>query len=199
MINFLVSFFKLSFFEPYMFFLLGAAFNIQQTREGLNPNPLIFYVNAAGSNIGQDKSSPYAGMLSPLFGALLLYSLLLGGLIVIAAYILGRRRGSIIAFLLLALPGIASALGLWPRINYFPDTFVLRGTGMLGSVWGMFPLIFMGLLTGWSVIVILSDWLDFKDKFRHYYDPILRTFFERKGLANEATNWLNGLSNPTPT
>jgi hypothetical protein len=27
---------------------------------------------------------------------------------------------------------------------------------------------------------------------------ILRTFFERKGLANEATNWLNGLSNPTP-
>ena len=28
----------------------------------------------------------------------------------------------------------------------------------------------MGMLTGWSVIVILSDWLDFKDKFRHYYD-----------------------------
>jgi hypothetical protein len=28
---------------------------------------------------------------------------------------------------------------------------------------------------------------------------ILRTFFERKGLANEATNWLNGLSNLTPT
>jgi hypothetical protein len=28
---------------------------------------------------------------------------------------------------------------------------------------------------------------------------ILQTFFERKGLANEATNWLNGLSNPTPT
>jgi hypothetical protein len=28
---------------------------------------------------------------------------------------------------------------------------------------------------------------------------ILRTFFERKGLANEATNWLNGLSNPPLT
>src|SRR5215467_5436742 len=28
---------------------------------------------------------------------------------------------------------------------------------------------------------------------------ILRTFFERKGLANEATNWLNGLSNSTST
>src|SRR5262245_16670937 len=102
------------FFEPYAWFLLGAAFNIQQTREGLNTNPLIFYAYAPSSNIGQDQSSPYAGMLSLLFGALLLYSLLLGGLIVIAAYILGRRRGSFIAFLLLALPGIASTFGLWP-------------------------------------------------------------------------------------
>ena len=172
MSNFLVSFFTLGFFEPYMQFLLGAAFSIQQTREGLNPDPLIFHAYAPGSNIGQDQSSPYAEMLWPLLGALLLYSLLLGGLIVIAAYILGRRRGSFFAFLLLVLPGIASTFGLWPRINYFPDTFVLRGTGSLGSVWGMFPLVFMGLLTGWSVIVILSDWLDFKDKFRHYYDHL---------------------------
>ena len=36
----------------------------------------------------------------------------------------------------------------------------------------MFPLVFMGLLTGWSVVVILSDLLDFKDKFRHYYDHL---------------------------
>jgi hypothetical protein len=143
MINFLVR-----FFEPYMLFLLGAAFNIQQTREGLNPDPIIFHVYAPGSNIGQGLPSQYAGMLWLPFGALLLYSLLLGGLIVIAAYILGRRRGSFIALLLLALPGISSTFGLWPRINYFPDTFVLRGTGMLGSVWGMFPLVFMGLGTG---------------------------------------------------
>jgi len=72
--------------------------------------------------------------------------------------------------LLLALPGVAVTLGLWPNIPYSPDTLVLRGTGMLGSPWGMFPLVLMGLLTGWSVVLILSDLLDFKDKFRHYYD-----------------------------
>jgi hypothetical protein len=26
----------------------------------------------------------------------------------------------------------------------------------------------------------------------HLFHPILRTFFERKGLAKEAMNWLNG-------
>jgi len=30
------------------------------------------------------------------------------------------------------------------------------------------------------------------------YEAILRTFFERKALAKEAANWLNGLSNSTP-
>jgi hypothetical protein len=166
MSSFLVSFFTLGFFQPYTSFLLGAAFSIQQTREGLHSTPPVFLFS------GQDQSSLYAEMLWPLFGALLLYSLLLDGLIVIAAYILGRRRGSLIALFLLALPGIASTFGLWPPINYYPDTFFLRGTGMLGSVWGMFPLVSMGLLTGWSVVVILSDWLDFKDKFRHYYDHL---------------------------
>ena len=34
----------------------------------------------------------------------------------------------------------------------------------------MFPLVLMGLLTGWSLVVILSDLLGFKDNFRHYYD-----------------------------
>jgi hypothetical protein len=166
MISFLVR-----FFEPYLGFLAGAAYNIQQTREGLNPDPIIFYAYAPGSNIEQGQPSLFEGVLF-IFGVLLLYSLLLGGLIVIAAYILGRKRGSFIALLLLALPGILSMFGLWPYINYLPDSLVLRGTGMLGSAWGMFTLVFMGLLTGWSVVVILSDLRGFKDKFRHYYDHL---------------------------
>jgi hypothetical protein len=36
-------------------------------------------------------------------------------------------------------------------------------------------------------------------QFIRFLHAILRTFFERKALAKEATNWLNGLSNPTPT
>jgi hypothetical protein len=166
MISFLVR-----FFEPYRQFLAGAAYNIEQTREGLNPNPIMFVANVTGSNIEQGPPSLFGGVLLP-FAALLLYSLLLGGLIVIAAYILGRRRGCFIALLLLVFPGVASTFGLWPYINYLPDSVALRGRGMLGSAWGMFPLVLVGLLTGWSVIVILSDLLDFKDKFRHYYDHL---------------------------
>jgi hypothetical protein len=166
MISFLVR-----FFEPYLGFLAGAAYNIQQTHEGLNPNPVMLYASVTGSNIEQGPPSLFEGVLLP-FAALLLYSLLLGGLIVIAAYILGRRRGSFIALLLLVFPGVASTFGLWPYINYLPDSLVLRGTGMLGSASGMFALVFMGLLTGWSVVVILSDLRGFKDKFRHYYDHL---------------------------
>ena len=160
MISFLVR-----FFGPYIQFLAGAAYSIRQTREGLNQVPTNFDAFVT------DKSSQVEVIWVP-FVALLSYSLLLGGLIVIAAYILGRRRGSFIALFLLALPGIASTLGLWPYINYLPDSLVLGGTGILGSVWGMFPLVFMGLLTGWSVVVILSDLWDLKDKFRHYYDHL---------------------------
>ena len=169
MISFLIR-----FFEPYLAFLAGAAYNIQQTREGLNPDPINFIAYPPSSNIEQGQlslSELLEGVGLP-FIALLLYALLLGGLIVIAAYILGRKRGSFIALFLLALPGILSTFGLWPYINYLPDRLVLRGTGVLGSAWGMFTLVFMGLLTGWTVIVILSDWLDFKDKFRHYYDHL---------------------------
>jgi hypothetical protein len=103
-------------------------------------------------------------------GILVLYSFLLVGLIVVAAYVFGRWRGVFTALLLLALPGVAAIFGLWPNINYSPETIVIGGTGTLGSPWGMFPLIFMGLLTGWSLVVILSDLLGFKDTFRHYYD-----------------------------
>jgi hypothetical protein len=159
------------FFEPYVLFLLGAAYNVQQTLEGLRLRSSSFLVQDADGNIVQSYWSPFEAAMFSLL-VLLLYSLLLFGFLLVAAYILGRRRGIYTALLLLALPGFASTLGLWPRINYLPETFVIGGTGTLGSAWGMFPLVFMGLLTGWSVVVILSDLLDFKDKFRHYYDHL---------------------------
>ena len=156
------------FFDPYVLFLLGAAYNIEQTREGLRITPLNFLLQGVDGNMVLSYQSPWEATML-LLGILVLYSLLLVGLIVIAAYILSWSIGSFTALLLLALPGVAATLGLWPNITYSPDTLVLRGTGMLGSPWGMFPLVLMGLLTGWSVVLILSDLLDFKDKFRHYY------------------------------
>ena len=154
------------FFVPYIQFLLGAAYNIAQTIEGLRPTSLTFIVGGADSRMELSYFAP----LEVIVGILLLYSFLLVGLIVVAAYILGRRIGAFTALLLLALPGVAAMFGLWPNINYSPETIVIGDTGKLGSPWGMFPLVLMGLLTGWSVVLILSDLLDFKDKFRHFYD-----------------------------
>jgi hypothetical protein len=154
------------FFVPYIQFLLGAAYNIAQTIEGLKPTALTFIVGGADSRMELSYFAP----LEVIFGILLLYSFLLVGLIVVAAYILGRRIGAFTALLLLALPGVVAIFGLWPSINYSPETIVIGGTGMLGIPWGMFLLVLTGLLTGWSLVVILSDLLGFKDNFRHYYD-----------------------------
>ena len=81
----------------------------------------------------------YFAPFEVIVGILLLYSFLLVGLIVVAAYILGRRIGAFTALLFLALPGVAAIFGLWPSINYSPETIVIGGTGTLGSPWGMFP------------------------------------------------------------
>jgi hypothetical protein len=156
------------FFVPYIQFLLGAAYNIAQIIEGLSPTTLTFVIGGADSRLELGYSVP----IEFIGSMLLLYSFLLVGLIVVAAYILGRWRGAFVALLLLVLPGVASIFGFWPDINYSPATIVLGGHGTLGNPLGMFPLVFMGLLTGWSLVVILSDLLGLKDNFRHYYDHV---------------------------
>jgi hypothetical protein len=156
------------FFDPYIQFLLGAAYNIAQTIEGLRPTSLAFIVGGADSRLELGYFAP----LEVIISILLLYSFLLVGLIIVAAYTLGRRIGAFTALLLLALPGVAAMFGLWPNIKYSPETIVIGGTGTLGSPWGMFPLVLMGLLAGWSLVVILSDLFNLKDRFRHYYDHV---------------------------
>src|SRR5690349_5732732 len=117
------------FFYPYVQFLEGAAYNIGQTLEGLGIKPHFIVQKEAEIAMSQN-SSPLVTVWLPwettmlVLGILLLYSLLLIGLIVVAAYILGRRVGVFTALFLLALPGVAATLGLWPSINYLPDTFV---------------------------------------------------------------------------
>jgi hypothetical protein len=157
-----------NFFVPYVQFLLGAAYNIAQTLEGLRPTSLTIVVGGADSRIELGYFVP----IEVVGSMLLLYSFLLVGLIVVAAYILGRWRGALTVLLLLALPGVASIFGFWPHINYSPETIVIGGHGTLGSPLGMFPLVLMGLLTGWSLVVILTDLFGFKDNFRHYYDHL---------------------------
>jgi hypothetical protein len=156
------------FFVPYVQFLRGAAYNIAQIIEGLSPTSLTIVVGGADSRMELGYSVP----IELIAGMLLLYSFLLVGLIVVAAYVLGRWRGAFTALLLLILPGVASIFGFWPNINYSPEAIVLGGHGTLGNPLGVFPLVLMGLLTGWSLVVILSHLLGLKDNFRHYYDHV---------------------------
>lgn len=159
------------FFDPYMRFLLGAAYNIQQTLEGFRISSSSFIVRDSTGSIVQSYLSPLEAAMFP-FGILLLYSLILVVLVTVTSFILARKKGIVMALLILASPGVASTLRLWPSINYLPDSFEIDGTGILGSAWGVFPLLMIGLLTGWSLIIILSDTFDLKDKFRYYYDHL---------------------------
>ena len=136
--------------------------------EGLRPTTLTFVIGGADSRIELGYFVP----IEFIGSILLLYSFLLVGLIVVAAYILGRWRGAFVALLLLVLPGFASIVGFWPNINFSPETIVLGGNGTLGNPLGMFPLVLMGLLTGWSLVLILTDLLGLKDNFRHCYDHV---------------------------
>ncbi|NIA70062.1 hypothetical protein HBA54_15765 [Pelagibius litoralis] len=159
------------FFAPYVRFLHGAAYNIQQNTEGLGIHSSHFLVRDATGNIVGSYWSPGEAAVT-ILGILVLYYLGLILLVSLATYILGRMKGVFITMLLLAVPGIFNVFGLFPDINYVPDEFIVGGTGVLGSPWGMLPLLLMALLTGWSVVIVLSDVCSLGERFRHYYDHL---------------------------
>lgn len=113
--------------------------------------------------------SPYEAML-PILGVLLLYAILMVALTVLAGYIVNRWKGAAITLLLLSLPGLCALFGDFFPIGITPIEYDVGGTGALGSAWGMTPLILLGMLTGWSFVLIISDAFQLQDKFRHLYD-----------------------------
>lgn len=94
------------FAAPYIQFLNGAAYNIEQTLEGLKVRSSNFLIRDAAGDIIGSYWSPGEAALVPL-GVLLLYLIFLIVLIVLAAYVLGRIKGVSIALLLIALPGFS--------------------------------------------------------------------------------------------
>lgn len=88
----------------------------------------------------------------------------------IAGYVVGRRKGLAAAIFLALLPGLLSLIGAWPTLSFLPDTFVVGGKGILGSGWGMLPLVALGMLVGWSMLVILCDLFNLGDRFWHLFD-----------------------------
>lgn len=159
-----------SFFSPYIAFLYGAAYSIQQILEGIGLASSNFLErNDKGLIVGSYWSPAEA--VIPILGLLLLYSIALFCALLAAGFVIARWRGVTVAFAALAAPGLLSVAGLWPQINYLPDSFYIGG-GSLGSPLGMVPLLMLSLLTGWCITIIAYDTLNLTDKFRGYYDHL---------------------------
>jgi hypothetical protein len=160
-----------SFFFPYIAFLNGAAYSIQQVLEGIGLASSNFLErNEEGLIVGSYWSPAEAVM--PILGLLLLYSIVLFCALLAAGFVIARWRGVTVAIVALAVPGLLNVAGLWPQINYLPDSFYIGGGGSLGSPVGMIPLLILSLLTGWCIIIIVYDTLNLNDKFRGYYDHL---------------------------
>lgn len=159
-----------SFFLPYMKFLIGAAYNIQQTLEGLHIWSSSFLVRDTAGHVVDSYWSPIEAMFLPFLGLMIL---LLGLLVTssLAGYALASKKGVFVAILLWITPGLLSVLGVLPDFNLVPDTYHIA-TGYLGSPLGLIPLVFMGLLTGWVIVILLTNILKLEDKYRHYYDHV---------------------------
>lgn len=158
-----------SFLQPYGQWLIAAAYNVQQSLEGFGLASSNFIEQDADGTIIGSYWSPLQAAFFP-FVALLLYAIVLIPLIMLAAYILGRKKGMMVSVSILLLPGIASALGWLPAFNFLPRVFSIGGTGTLGSGLGILPLLMLGMITGWCLVVIVYDNFKLTDRFRHCYD-----------------------------
>jgi hypothetical protein len=160
-----------NFMAPYVMFIMGAAYNVLQTLEGLGLTSINYVVRDPNGNIIDSYWSPYEAVL-PLFG-LILFALIIFIILACAAgYVIGRKSGACVALSLLAIPGIASMTGLWEVPILVPDSFVVGRGGTLGSSKGMLPLVTMELLFGWCLTIIATDLLNLRDRFRHLFDHI---------------------------
>jgi hypothetical protein len=180
-----------NFFHPYIKFLHGAAYNLHQILEGLGVVSSTFTGrNDAGQITGTYWSPDEAMVL--MLGYLMMLSLLLIPLLAAAAFTVSKKRGVLIFFALLFLPGVLNCLGLFPIINYLPIRYTINGVGKLGSEVGLIPLLMLCALTGWGVMVLIYDNLNLTERARQLYDHfwfplalVAAVFFVADNGANE--------------
>ncbi|WP_240246206.1 hypothetical protein [Escherichia sp. MOD1-EC7003] len=91
----------------------------------------------------------------------------------LSSWILARKKGLIICFVLLITPGLLSLCHLLPAIQWLPLTYEIGGTGATGNAAGLGSLSFIGLLSGWVWAVIISDIFATGEKFRQWTDIFL--------------------------
>ena len=154
---------------PYLKVVVGSAYSIQQTLEGLNLNGAEQPGGVPGAVMSTLWDLP-AAMTIPLF-ATMAFVVVLCSLILAAGWSIGKRIGILYACIVLALPGGLSLLGM-PTGNFWSPHDYKIGSGELGSPYGMLSIALLGLLTGWSVTVIVSIKLRLTDKYRTMYDHV---------------------------
>lgn len=187
-----------SFLHPYSKFLHGAAYNLHQILEGLGVVSSNFIERDDNGKIIGSYWSPDEAMVLML-GFLVMLTLLLIPLLTTAAYTVGKKRGVLIFFALLSLPGVLNCFGLFPIINYLPIRYTIHGAGKLGSEVGLIPLLMLCAITGWAVMILVYDNLNLTERFRQIYDHfwfplalVAAVFFVADNGGNEDTAILKG-------
>lgn len=142
---------------------------MQQSLEGLGLASSNFIIKDDDGKIINSYWSPSEAIVMP-FLEILSYSILLLPFLLLASYVAGRLKGVLATIAILTLPGFLSMAGLWPGFNGIPEDYVISGTGVLGSPYGILPLLILGVLTGWTLLILIYDILNLKKRSKDVYD-----------------------------
>lgn len=160
------------FFYPYVMLCYSAGYALLQTLHGMGVISTNFVeTNAQGALLSSYWSPNKVAVI--LGGCFLELFILLLLFVFLSSWILARKKGLIIAFVLIIIPGLLSLFHLLPAIQWLPLTYAIGGTGVTGHAAGLASLSFIGLLCGWIIVVIISDIFSTGEKFRQWTDIFL--------------------------
>ena len=160
------------FFYPYIMLCYSAGYALLQTLDGMGVISTNFVeMNAQGALLSSYWSPNKVAVV--LGGCFLELFILLLPFVFLSSWILARKKGLIICFVLLITPGLLSLCHLLPAIQWLPLTYEIGGTGATGNAAGLGSLSFIGLLSGWILAVIISDIFATGEKFRQWTDIFL--------------------------
>lgn len=160
------------FFYPYIMLCYSAGYALLQTLDGMGVISTNFVeTNAQGALLSSYWSPNKVAVV--LGGGFLELFILLLPFVFLSSWILARKKGLIISFVLIIIPGLLSLFHLLPAIQWLPLTYAIGGTGVTGNAAGLASLSFIGLLCGWIIAVIICDIFSTGEKFRQWTDIFL--------------------------
>ncbi|MBO4153667.1 hypothetical protein J5624_16435 [Enterobacter kobei] len=160
------------FFYPYIMLCYSAGYALLQTLDGMRVISTNFVETNAQGILLSSYWSPNKVAVA-LGGCFLELFILLLPFVFLSSWILARKKGLIICFVLLIAPGLLSLCHLFPAIQWLPLTYEIGGTGATGNAAGLASLSFIGLLCGWILAIIISDVFATGEKLRQWTDIFL--------------------------